>query len=103
MADEKKDAIVPDTLNELTRRDFVALSLAAGLSAAGATNIAAQAKVVETAVTVKTPDGACDAYFIHPATGTYPGVLIWPDALGLRPAMRDFGKRLAADGYAVLV
>jgi carboxymethylenebutenolidase len=60
-------------------------------------------QVVETNVEVKTPDGTCDAAFIHPAKGTYPGVLVWPDAFGLRPSMRDIGKRLAAEGYSVLV
>jgi carboxymethylenebutenolidase len=59
--------------------------------------------VTETDVEVKTPDGTCDAAFIHPTTGTYPGVVIWPDAFGLRPSMRDIGKRLAAEGYSVLV
>jgi carboxymethylenebutenolidase len=59
--------------------------------------------VVETNVTVKTPDGDCDAAFIHPATGAHPAVIVWPDAFGLRPAMRDIAKRLAADGYSVLV
>src|SRR5947209_4729356 len=54
-------------------------------------------------VTVTTPDGACDAYFVHPATGTAPGVLLWPDIFGLRPAMRTMGKRLAESGYSVLV
>jgi carboxymethylenebutenolidase len=59
--------------------------------------------VVETEVTIKTPDGSCDAAFIHPASGAHPGVLIWPDAFGLRPSMRDIAKRLAAEGYSVLV
>ena len=59
--------------------------------------------VVETDVEIKTPDGTCDAAFIHPKTGSHPGVLIWPDAFGLRPSMRDMAKRLAADGYSVLV
>ena len=54
-------------------------------------------------MTIKTPDGSCDAAFIHPATGAHPGVLIWPDAFGLRPSMRDIGRRLAAEGYSVLV
>ena len=54
-------------------------------------------------MTIKTPDGTCDAAFIHPQTGSYPGVLIWTDAFGLRPAMRDIGKRIAAEGYSVLV
>jgi carboxymethylenebutenolidase len=57
----------------------------------------------ESEVTVTTPDGACDAYFVHPATGTAPAVLVWPDIFGLRPAFRQMGKRLAESGYAVLV
>jgi carboxymethylenebutenolidase len=59
--------------------------------------------VVETGVEIATPDGACDAVFIHPAAGSHPGVLIWADGMGLRPAMRDIGKRLAAEGYSVLI
>jgi carboxymethylenebutenolidase len=59
---------------------------------------------VETDVTVKTADGACDAVLFHPAgEGRWPAVLIWPDIMGLRPAFRDMGKRLAAQGYVVLV
>ena len=54
-------------------------------------------------VTIKTPDGTCDAYFVKPATGTGAGVLVWPDIFGLRPAFRTMGKRLAENGYAVLV
>jgi len=90
-------------LDELSRRDFVALSAAAGFAAATGTATAAQAKVIEQDVEIKTPDGTCDAAFIHPATGSHPGVLIWTDIFGLRPVFRDFGKRLAAEGYAVLV
>ena len=59
--------------------------------------------VIEVHVVVPTPDGRCDAVFLHPASGAHPGVLIWPDAFGLRPVMRDLAKRLAAEGYAVLV
>jgi carboxymethylenebutenolidase len=59
--------------------------------------------VAESDVTVTTPDGAADCYFVHPASGTAPGVLIWPDIFGLRPAFRQMGKRLAESGYAVLV
>jgi len=92
----------PDAAADLTRRDFVALSVAGGLGVATGSAQAALA-VVETEVTIATPDGTCDAAFIHPATGSYPGVLIWPDAFGLRPAMRTMGRRLAAEGYAVLV
>jgi len=86
----------------LSRRDFAALS--------GATTVVAlageaqAAEVVETDVTIKTVDGTCDAALYHPAgKGKWPVVLIWPDALGLRPAFRDMGKRMAAQGYVVLV
>ncbi len=96
MADEK---------NDLSRRDFVAMSLAAGLAAAAGDQLASAAELpVEVSnVSVKTPDGTCDAVFIHPTSGSHPGVLIWPDAFGLRPAMVDMGKRIAAEGYSVLV
>src|SRR4029453_12787604 len=59
--------------------------------------------VTEAEVTIKTPDGNADAYFVHPATGTAPGVLVWPDIFGLRPAFRQMGKRLAESGYSVVV
>ena len=59
--------------------------------------------VTESDVTVKTPDGTADCYFVHPSSGTAPGVLVWPDIFGLRPAFRQMGKRLAESGYAVLV
>jgi hypothetical protein len=70
-------------VSDLSRRDFVALSLGAGLAAAAGSASAAELPVIETNVQVKTPDGTCDAVFIHPATGSHPGVLIWPDAFGL--------------------
>jgi carboxymethylenebutenolidase len=92
-----------DAATDLSRRDFVALSLAAGLAAATSSVSAAELPVTETDVQIKTPDGMCDAVFIHPTSGSHPGVLIWPDAFGLRPSMRDIGKRIAAEGYSVLV
>jgi carboxymethylenebutenolidase len=98
------DENINDVLQgEVPRRDFVGLSVAAGVAAATATASAAGLKVVETDVEVKTPDGTCDATFIHPASGSHPGVLLWPDAFGLRPSMREMAKRLAAEGYSVLV
>lgn len=102
MADETHDRDRSDeSSRDLSRRDFVALSVAGLVAATGPA--AAQAPVTETNVEVKTPDGTCDAVFIHPTAGSHPGVLVWPDALGLRPAMRDIGKRIAAEGYSVLV
>jgi len=91
-----------DSSSDLHRRDFVAMSVAAGLAAAGSASGAGMA-VVEREVEIKTPDGTCDAAFIHPKSGSHPGVLIWPDAFGLRPSMREMAKRLAAEGYSVLV
>jgi len=93
---------INDDRDALSRRDFVAVSIAAGLVAHAGPAAAALA-VAEDEVTIKTPDGVCDAAFIHPANGVHPGVLVWPDAAGLRPAMRELGRRLAAEGYAVLV
>src|ERR1700744_1751618 len=90
-------------LEKVSRRDFTALSVAAGLTVtAGATPAAALA-VTESDVTIKTADGTCDAVFTRPTTGKHPGVLIWTDVFGLRPTFRDMAKRLAAEGYAVLV
>jgi carboxymethylenebutenolidase len=65
--------------------------------------VANAAPVTESDVTITTPDGVADAYYVHPAKGKAPGVLIWPDIFGLRPAFRQMGKRLAESGYAVLV
>jgi len=88
--------------SDLSRRDFVSLSLGGTLALGGAEAHAAL-PVVEKEVVVATPDGRCDAAFFHPASGSFPGVLVWADAFGLRPAMRAIGRRLAGEGYAVLV
>jgi len=87
----------------MSRRELATSSLALGLSAAIGPATASGTPVTETAVPVKTPDGLCDAAFFHPTTGAHPGVLIWHDSLGLRPAMRELGRGIAAEGYAVLV
>lgn len=85
----------------VTRRQFGVL-LAAGATMMLPELANAQA-TSEREVEIKTPDGTCDAYFVHPASGAAPAVLVWPDIFGLRPAMRTMGKRLAASGYSVLV
>lgn len=87
---------------EIGRRGFVA-SVGAGLAVSAVSVSGAGLEVVETNVDIKTADGTCDAAFIHPKSGAHAGVIIWPDAFGLRPAMREMGKRLAAEGYSVLV
>jgi carboxymethylenebutenolidase len=87
---------------ELTRRQFGAMTLSAGLVAA----VPAFGNAPPTTgadVDIKTPDGVADAYFVHPAQGKAPGVLIWPDIFGLRPAFKQMATRLAESGYAVLV
>ena len=88
--------------DDITRRQFVKTTVAGGFAVAAGTSLGAQ-QVVETNVEIRTPDGACDAAFIHPATGSHPAVVVWPDAFGLRPSMRDLAKRLATAGYSVLV
>jgi carboxymethylenebutenolidase len=88
---------------DIARRDLVGLSVAVGIAATAGSAAGASLEVVETDVEIKTPDGTCDAAFIHPKSGSHAGVLVWPDAFGLRPSMRDIGKRLAAEGYSVLV
>ena len=88
--------------NDITRRDFVKTTAVAGFAVAAGATLGAQ-QVVETTVEIRTPDGTCDAAFIHPATGSHAAVVIWPDAFGLRPSMRDIAKRLATEGHAVLV
>ena len=87
---------------KLNRREF---SILASASALGALlpAIANAADVVETDVEVTTPDGVADCYFVHPSKGKHAAVLIWPDILGLRPAFRAMGKRMAESGYSVLV
>src|SRR2546428_7837391 len=85
----------------VTRRQFGVL-LGAGVAMLLPRVVNAVA-VTEIDVMVKTPDGTCDAYFVHPATGTAPGVLVWPDIFGLRPAFRTMAKRLAESGYSVVV
>jgi len=91
--------LVTDT--RLSRRSF---GLATVATAGIATGAVAQSNVVESDVAVKTADGNCDAVLFHPAgEGHWPAVLIWPDIMGLRPAFRDMGKRLASQGYIVLV
>jgi carboxymethylenebutenolidase len=91
-----------DQTNDIGRRDFVALSVA-GIAASAGWAAAAGLEVVETNVDIKTPDGTCDAAFIYPKSGSHPAVLIWTDAFGLRPTFREMAKRLAAEGYSVLV
>ena len=100
--DSINDIIEYNRRTGLSRREFGALTLGAGLISALPAG-AATVETTESEVAIKTPDGTADAYFVHPSKGTHPGVLVWPDIFGLRPAFRQMGKRLAESGYSVLV
>lgn len=87
----------------LSRREFAAMGAAAALAAYGGETAArAKGQLAERMAEVTTPDGSCDAFFVHPAAGAHPGVILWPDVGGLRDAKKAMARRLAADGYAVL-
>jgi len=100
--DSMDDIVAYELKNRgLSRRQFGAATL--GLGLASYLPAADAVQVQEADVQIKTPDGTCDAYLVHPLKGKHPGVLVWPDIFGLRPAFRQMGKRLAESGYAVLV
>ena len=101
MCDHDDEGFIVDT--SLTRRSVV-VGLTSAAAAFGLPDAALAASVVEANVTVKTADGAADAALFRPAgRGSWPAVLLWPDILGLRPVFREMGRRLAAQGYVVLV
>ena len=86
-----------------TRRSVV-LTISSVAAVAGLPTAALAADVTETDVMVPTPEGSADAVLFHPAgSGSWPAVLMWPDILGLRPVFREMGRRLAAEGFTVLV
>jgi carboxymethylenebutenolidase len=88
----------------MTRRSIVLILSSVAAAGALPTAAFAAANVTESDVMVPTPDGSADAALFHPAgAGTWPAVLMWPDILGLRPVFREMGRRLAAEGYVVLV
>jgi carboxymethylenebutenolidase len=97
----EKDRQEYEALGLVTRKQF-GMMLGAGV-AMMLPAVANAVAVTESEVTVMTPDGTADCYFVHPSSGTAPGVLVWPDIFGLRPAFRQMGKRLAESGYSVLV
>ena len=89
----------------LNRRDFTRLSAAGAFALAYPQLARAQdeTRVLESDVAVPMAEGVSDSYFVRPAEGDHPAVLMWPDIRGLRPAFKAMGKRLALSGYAVLV
>jgi carboxymethylenebutenolidase len=86
----------------VSRRAFVAGTAATVVL--GSTAVAAQANVVEKDVNVPMASGVSDSALFYPeGKGPWPAVLVWTDILGLRPVFREMGRRLAAEGYVVLV
>lgn len=104
MCDDHTEADNAARRSDLSRRGFAALAGGAALAAcaSGQTADGETLVVSERDVTITTTDGVCDAHFVHPSRGKHPGVIVWPDIRGLRPAFRQMGKRLAESGYAVL-
>lgn len=100
--EESEDYLRHSNPTHLSRRQFGTVATGAALAAI-LPKVANAADVTESDVTVTTPDGDADCYFVHPTQGKHAAVIVWPDILGLRPAFRMMGKRLAESGYAVLV
>ena len=91
-----------EDLKKYSRRDVGTLAAAVGVAMV-LPRAANAVDVNDGDVTIQTPDGECDAYYVTPTSGTHAAVLVWPDIFGLRPAFRQMGKRLAEQGYSVLV
>lgn len=87
---------------KINRRDFGKLTAIASMLAL-VPPVANALDVTESNVTITTPDGEAEAYFVHPSEGEHAGVLMWTDILGLRNAFRTMATRLAQSGYSVLV
>ena len=91
----------------LSRRDFGLMGGAAALAACSGPvtagkSAAATGDLTENMVLIETEDGEMDAFFVHPAAGKHPAVILWPDIASLREAKRDMARRLAGEGYTVL-
>jgi len=87
----------------VSRRAFAQVAAGTGLAAIVASPAYAAVGVVEKAVVIPTGDGQCDAFLYHPATGKHPGIIMWPDIAGLRDAYKATARRLAGEGYTVLL
>lgn len=87
----------------IDRRRFAALGVAGLGTLAAPLAATPPAGLAERMVRLATADGTLDAFFVHPAKGKHPGVILWPDIAGLREAYQVMARRLAADGHAVLV
>ena len=102
MCDEETEKEAKQYLkSSLSRREFNTLA-ATGVVMMALPAVVGAIEVTASDVEVTTPDGVADCFFVHPASGKHPGVIIWPDIRGLRPAFRAMATRLAESGYSVL-
>ena len=102
MCDEDTERDAAEYLkSKLSRREFNTLAASAAVMMT-LPRVVGAVEVTGNDVNVTTPDGLADCFFVHPAQGKYPGVIVWPDIRGLRPAFRMMATRLAESGYAVL-
>ena len=86
-----------------SRRQFAKIGAAAvAVGYSSGASLAATSQLTESPVRIATPDGTADAFFVHPAKGKHPGVILWPDIGGVRDSFKAMARRLAGDGYAVL-
>ena len=106
MCDESK--LAEWAKQSVNRRQFGALSGAAALAACASGESASNAQpatagLAEKVISFDTADGTMDGFFVHPEAGNHPAVILWPDIGGLREAKRNMARRLAGEGYGVLV
>jgi carboxymethylenebutenolidase len=85
------------------RRQFALAGMAALAACATRPVGGGSGGLAEEWVRFPTPDGTMDAFFVRPAKGRHPAILTWPDILGVRDAFQAMARRLAGQGYAVLV
>ena len=94
------------SMGAVNRRQFTRMGVMLGAGAtmaACSTTAEAEGGLSERMVTFAAAGGTMDGLFVHPAGKKSPAVILWPDIAGLRPAKMAMGRRLAAEGFAVLV
>ncbi|WP_343344311.1 dienelactone hydrolase family protein [Sphingomicrobium sp. XHP0239] len=101
MCDQHQN-IDPEALS-LSRRRFAVLGLATTLAACTTPGTMAMGGLTQRNVTLRTPDGTMDAFFVYPEGQVSQAIIVWPDVAGLRPAFETMARRTASTGRAVLV
>ena len=91
----------------MDRRQFGALAGAAAVVACSPGEVAeggnTASELAESTVDFLTEDGTMDAFFVRPTSGEVPAIIHWPDIAGIRESHRNMARRVAAEGYAVLL